>query len=408
MQQGPYIFSVREVTRYIKTTLERERALQGMLVRGEISNLKYHTSGHLYFTLKDDVSQLPCVMWRDRVMAQTFRCENGMRVLAEGNITLYERGGYYQLNAYSLQADGVGDLFLAFEQLKRKLEMEGLFDEARKRRIPAIPRRIALISSPTGAVVHDFLTVSGRRWQGRHLTLLPTAVQGPQAPAEIVHALQLAARLPDADVIVLARGGGSFEELACFNDEGVARAIANSPLPVVSAIGHETDYTIADFVADLRAPTPSAAAELVVPDLRGITDFLSATEQRIYSRMRGRLANEKRALEIILTHGALRNPGQLIRERQQTLDLLSERIFERLQTRLLLAKSHLEKLEDRIAALDPRGVLLRGYTLVSDSAGVLLTSTADARRARHLSVQFFDGQLQADVVEDEHSSTGMA
>lgn len=399
-EQGPYIFSVRELTRYIRTTLERERPLQGLLVRGEISNLKYHTSGHLYFTLKDDVSQLPCVMWRERVQAQPFRCEHGMRVIAEGSITLYERGGYYQLNAYTLQADGVGNLFLAFEQLKRKLEDEGLFEAGRKRPLPALPRHIALLSSPTGAVVHDFLTVSERRWRGRHVTLIPTLVQGPQAPSSIIHSLELAARVPGADVIVLARGGGSFEELACFNDEAVARAIVNSPIPVVSAVGHETDFTIADFVADFRAPTPSAAAECIVPDLNGIFEQLQRVEERVLSRVCGMIAGQKRELDYILTHGIQRNPRQLIRERQQAIDLVTERNFERFQTRLTAAKNRLEKVEARLADLDPRGVLLRGYALVSDAEhGNLISSTPDAKQAHNLIVQFFDGQLPVEVID---------
>ena len=211
--------------------LERERALQGVLVRGEISNCKYHTSGHLYFTLKDDAAELRCVMWRDRVAAQRVQCADGMRVIAEGNVTVYERSGQYQLSVFAVQADGVGNLYLAFEQLKRKLEAEGLFAAERKRPLPAFPHRVALLTSPTGAVVHDFLTISSRRWQGRDIVLVPTAVQGAPAPASIVHSLQLAARIPAVEVIVLARGGGSFEELAGFNDESVARAIAAVAVP---------------------------------------------------------------------------------------------------------------------------------------------------------------------------------
>ncbi|HOF89223.1 MAG TPA: exodeoxyribonuclease VII large subunit, partial [Armatimonadota bacterium] len=256
MPPEPHIFTVRELTRYVKTLLERERALQGAVVRGEISNCKLYSSGHLYFTLKDEMSELRCVMWRERVQALGFRPEEGMRVLAEGSVTVYERAGQYQLNVYTLTDDGVGNLYLAFEQLKKKLEAAGLFDESRKRPLPVVPKRIALCTSPTGAVMHDFITIAARRWPGSRIVLVPTPVQGVTAPPGIVHSLQLAARIPDADVIVLARGGGSFEELSCFNDERVARAIAASPLPVVSAVGHETDYTIADFVADHRAPTP--------------------------------------------------------------------------------------------------------------------------------------------------------
>ncbi|MHB9133142.1 MAG: exodeoxyribonuclease VII large subunit [Armatimonadota bacterium] len=396
MQQGPFVFSVQQLTKYIKTVLERERTLQGVMVRGEISNCKYHTSGHLYFTLKDGMSQLPCVMWRDRVMAQRFRCEDGMRVVVEGSIAVYERGGNYQLSAYSMQSDGVGDLYLAFEQLKQKLEAEGLFSTARKRPLPALPRRIALLTSPTGAVVHDFVTVSARRWVGRHIILIPTAVQGPGAPASIVHSLTLARRISDLDVIVLARGGGSFEELACFNDEAVARAIAAAPVPVVSAVGHETDFTIADFVADLRAPTPSAAAELVVPDLQGVEEYLRGIQRRIFATVRARVEIRKRELQHVASHPLIRNPRALIQERQQDLDLINERILTRMQHRLSTATQKIAAVESRIAALDPRGVLLRGYALVTrPEDGKLIPSAAIAKAEPAVEIQFFDGSIRA-------------
>lgn len=398
MAQAPYVFSVREITRYIKTLLERERTLQAVLVRGEISNCKYHSSGHLYFTLKDDAAELRCVMWRDRVEALRIRCEDGMRVIADGSITLFERAGQYQLSVAALQADGVGNLYLAFEQLKRKLTAEGLFEPERKRALPAFPRRIALLTSPTGAVVHDFITISTRRWPGCTIVLVPTAVQGAQAAASIVHALRLAARLPEAEVIVLARGGGSFEDLACFNDETVARAIAASPLPVVSAIGHETDFTIADFVADLRAPTPSAAAELVVPDMHGVAEYLRHTRERIFSSVRTRLERDRRDLQRALTHPALRNPALLIRDRQQQLDMLGERIFARMQQRLTTTTQRLDAVEGRLTALDPRGVLLRGYALVLRPAdGALLPSAAQAAQEERVQLQFFDGTVEATI-----------
>jgi len=398
MEQTPYVFSVRDITRYIKTLLEREHTLQAVLVRGEISNCKYHSSGHFYFTLKDDAAELRCVMWRERVNAQRFRCEDGMRVIAEGSITVYERSGQYQLSVYALQADGVGNLYLAFEQLKRKLTEEGLFAPERKRPLPAFPRHIALLTSPTGAVAHDFITISARRWGGRNIVLVPTSVQGAQAPASIVHSLQLAARIPEVEVIVLARGGGSFEELACFNDEAVARAIAASPLPVVSAVGHETDFTIADFVADLRAPTPSAAAELVVPDMQGIADYLQRTQQRIFAVVRNRIERDRRDLNRAMTHPALRNPAVLIRDRQQHIDMLSERIFERMQHRLTSTAQRLDAVEGRLTALNPRGVLQRGYALVlRPEDGALIPTAAQAAQVERVQIQFYDGAVEASI-----------
>jgi exodeoxyribonuclease VII large subunit len=395
MRPELHIFAVRELTRYVKTLVERERALQGLLVRGEISACKYHSSGHLYFTMKDETSQLPCVMWADRVRELDFRCELGMRVLAEGNLTVYERGGNYQLSVAALQADGLGNLYLAFEQLKRKLDAEGLFAAERKRPLPAFPRCIALVTSPTGAVVHDFLTVSRRRWAGRHLLIVPTAVQGPQAPAAIVRALALAARQPDVEVIVVARGGGAPEELAAFNDERVARAIADSPRPVVSAIGHETDFTIADFVADLRAPTPSAAAELVVPDLAGVQGYARSLEARILARVRARLQADARTLARISAIPALRDPRRVLRERAQSVDFLWEQIFERVTMRLALANGRLREADGRLAALDPQSVLKRGFALVTRPAdGTPVTTAEGARLEPSLLLNFADGALQ--------------
>lgn len=396
MQPGPYVFSVKELTRYIKTLLERDETLQRVVVRGEISNCKYHSSGHLYFTLKDDASELRCVMWRDRVQKLGFRCDDGMKVTAEGSIAVYERSGQYQLYAHTLQAEGVGNLFLAFEQLKRKLEGEGLFAPARKRPLPFVPHLIALLTSPTGAVVHDFVTVSGRRWPGRWVVLVPTPVQGPGAPAGIVRSLQLARRVPGVDVIVLARGGGSFEELSAFNDEAVARAIASSPIPVVSAVGHETDYTIADFVADLRAPTPSAAAEVIVPDLRQVSEYLAQLQGRVFTRARSLIAHGRRDLQRVLAHPALRSPRVLVRQRQQDLDYLGERIEERVRRLLEASTRRLQLVEGRLDALDPRGVLLRGYALVTrPEDGALLPSAAVAGKEPALNIQFFDGTLRA-------------
>jgi exodeoxyribonuclease VII large subunit len=386
-----HVFTVKELTRYIKTVLERERALQGLVVRGEISNCKLHTSGHLYFTLKDEVSELRCVMWRDRVMALKFRPEEGQRVLAEGTVTVYERGGQYQLSVYSLQDAGVGNLYLAFEQLKRKLEAEGLFDTARKRPLPAIPRCIALLTSPTGAALHDFITISGRRWPGRRVVLVPTPVQGPQAPAGIVHSLNLAARVPEADVIVLCRGGGSFEELNAFNDERVARAVAASPVPVVSAVGHETDFTIADFVADLRAPTPSGAAELLTPDVYGAREFLGGLHRRIFDRVRGTITLYKRDLDRLLQHPELRNPRALLDERAQAVDLAYERIVARTERKVQQLAQRLDGVDGRLVALDPKQVLKRGYTLVTAEDGTLIISAPVARQADRLLVHFGDG-----------------
>jgi exodeoxyribonuclease VII large subunit len=392
MPPEPHIFTVREVTRYVKTLLERERALQGVVVRGEMSNCKLHSSGHLYFTLKDEMSELRCVMWRDRVMSLPFRPEEGMRVLAEGSVTVYERAGQYQLSVFSLTDDGVGNLYLAFELLKKKLEAEGLFDEERKRPLPVIPRRIALLTSPTGAAMHDFITIGTRRWPGSRIVLVPTAVQGVTAPPAIVRSLQMAARIPEVDVIVLARGGGSFEELNCFNDERVARAIAASPVPVISAIGHETDFTITDFVADHRAPTPSGAAERLIPEVAGAREFLGGLHRRIFDRARHLLALQQRDFARVLQHPEIRNPRAILEERAQHIDELADRILTRTERLTQRLTQRLEAVDGRLTALDPRLVLKRGYALVSTTEGdTLIPTAARAREEGDLLIHFADG-----------------
>ncbi|HOS43252.1 MAG TPA: exodeoxyribonuclease VII large subunit, partial [Armatimonadota bacterium] len=288
--------------------------------------------------------------------------------------------------------DGVGNLYLAFEQLKKKLEAAGLFDESRKRPLPVVPKRIALCTSPTGAVMHDFITIAARRWPGSRIVLVPTPVQGVTAPPGIVHSLQLAARIPDADVIVLARGGGSFEELSCFNDERVARAIAASPLPVVSAVGHETDYTIADFVADHRAPTPSAAAERLIPDVAGAREFLGGLHRRIFDRARHLLALQRRDLDRALQHPNLRRPGVILDERAQHLDDLAARILARVDSHLRRQTHRLDAVDGRLTALDPRRVLRRGYALVSSADGAhVIPTAARAREEAALLLHFADG-----------------
>jgi len=276
--------------------------------------------------------------------------------------------------------------------LKKKLEAEGLFDESRKRPLPVVPRRIALCTSPTGAVMHDFITIASRRWPGSRIVLVPTPVQGVTAPPGIVKSLGLSARIPEADVIVLARGGGSFEELNCFNDECVARAIAASPLPVVSAVGHETDYTIADFVADHRAPTPSAAAERLIPDVAGAREFLGGLHRRIFDRVHHLLDLQKRDLDRVLQHPDIRQPRAIVEERAQHLDDLAARILVRMESHLQRQTHRLDAVDGRLTALDPRQVLKRGYALVSSADGAVVIATAEqAREVDELLIHFADG-----------------
>jgi exodeoxyribonuclease VII large subunit len=393
MTDKAYIFTVIELTKYIKNRLERDVTLQGLLVRGEVSNCTYHSSGHLYFTLKDSASEVKCVMWRDAVARMNVRIENGMKIVVTGQISVFEKSGQYQLYAHNIDQEGLGNLFLAFMQLKEKLENEGMFDEEIKRPLPLIPKKIALITSPTGAVAHDFCTVSIRRWIGRNIVIIPTAVQGVGAPLSILKSLKLAQKIEDVDVIVLARGGGSFEDLACFNDESVARAIRASVIPVVSAIGHETDFTIADFVADLRAPTPSAAAELIVPDMVGMHNYLRSVQNRLHDKVKSFIKKEKSHLDLLSAYPAIKNPMVIIYQSHQHLDLLGERIILYWKQKLEMQKAKINSLSDNLNALSPENVLKRGYALIENAKGEIIISKQMASNEDKLSIKFIDGNL---------------
>ncbi|MCL4516400.1 MAG: exodeoxyribonuclease VII large subunit, partial [Firmicutes bacterium] len=275
------VLSVRELTRLVKEAVESRPALQNVLVKGEISNFKHHSSGHMYFTLKDEGARLRCVMFRTRNVMVKFQVADGMSVIAAGSVGVYEGSGDYQLYVEELFPAGAGSLHLAFEQLKKKLEAEGLFAPEHKRPIPACPRKVGVITSPTGAAIRDIITVARRRFPNIHLVIAPAIVQGEAGPASVVAAIELMNRLSDVDALIVGRGGGSIEELWTFNDEAVARAIYSSAIPVISAVGHETDFTIADFVADRRAPTPSAAAEMAAPDKAQLSGLLGSYRTRL-------------------------------------------------------------------------------------------------------------------------------
>lgn len=393
MTDKAYIFTVIELTKYIKNRLEHDLTLQGLLVRGEVSNCTYHGSGHLYFTLKDSGSEIKCVMWRDAVLNMKVRIDNGMKAVVTGHISVFEKTGQYQLYAHNIEQEGLGNLFLAFIQLKEKLESEGLFADEIKRPFPLIPKKIALITSATGAVAHDFCTVSTRRWAGRKIIIIPTAVQGASAPASIIKSLKYAQFLKDVDVIVLARGGGSFEDLACFNDESVARAIRASAIPVVSAVGHETDFTIADFVADLRAPTPSAAAELIIPDMAGMNNYLNSVQHRLNDRVSSYIKRENSRVDLLAAFPAFKNPMVLINQSNQYLDMLEERFSLNWKQKLNIYNAKIDSLAGNLNALSPDNVLKRGYALVENQSGAVVISKKSAMNEEKLSVRFHDGKL---------------
>ena len=365
------------LNRYIRAALETDYRLKDITVEGELSNVSRPASGHLYFTLKDGSAQLKCVMWKPLAARLVYRPRDGDRVEAHGSISVYEAGGQYQLYADWIQAGGQGDLFRQFTALKAKLEAEGLFDPARKRPIPPRPHRVAIVTSPTAAALRDMLNVIRRRWPSLEILVCPTPVQGDDAPTQIVRAILSAAELKP-DMIIVARGGGSIEDLWAFNDESVARAIAASPVPVISGVGHETDFTLADFAADLRAPTPSAAAELATPDraelaadLSGLTDRLAEALNARLRERRWRLAERTAALRGLSPRAALANS-------RQRLDDLTIRTLTAIEHRLEIERGRAIGLAGRLDSLSPLAVLKRGYAVVTRAGTAEVIRSASA------------------------------
>jgi len=391
------IYSVIQITQYIRELLEGDILLNGVFVEGEISNYRPNKSGHMYFTLKDDDAAINCVMFRSYASGQPFEPENGMKMLVGGYVSLYEKTGQYQLYAQVLQPVGVGALHLAYEQLKRKLEDEGLFDAARKRGIPAFPSRVAVVTSPSGAVARDIINIAGRRNRGVELVIVPTPVQGPLAAREIAEAIRLADRRAMADVIILARGGGSMEDLWAFNEEPVARAVYASRTPVVSAIGHETDYTIADFAADLRAPTPSAAAELVIPRLDEMRGAVMRLKTQLCAAASFLLAGKREQAMVFKNSRALAGYRALIKRRGELLAAGRERLARSMDRRLRELRTGHRARAAALDALSPLKAIERGFCAVFDEGGAMMTSADAFEIGDAMRVKFRDGDLRAVV-----------
>lgn len=354
MRQPPdSILTVKALTRYIKMKLEGDQTLQDVWVRGELSNFTHHSSGHMYFTLKDADSRVKGIMFASHNQKLRFLPQNGAKVVARGNISVFERDGQYQMYVTHMQQDGIGNLYLAFEQLKRKLEAEGLFAQERKRPIPKYPRVVGVITSPTGAAVRDIVTTLSRRYPSASILLRPVLVQGPQAPADIAAAIEAMNRHGEADVLIVGRGGGSLEELWAFNEELVARCITGSAIPVISAVGHETDFTIADFVADLRAATPTAAAELAVPHMADLKQHLAHLSSRLVLGMSSDVQARRQQLARLHRSPALSRPQRLLQEPAQRLDRLREQLSFRLAGRVAAARERTIRLERKLSAHNP-------------------------------------------------------
>ena len=419
----PQMLTVSQLNTYIKSVFDQDYRLRNILVTGEISNFTEARSGHLYMTLKDDKSALKAVMFRGSAVRLKFRPENGMKVIAFGSVSVYEAGGQYQMYLSDLQPDGLGSLNLAFEQLKEKLANEGLFDPARKKPLPVYPKRIGVVTSPTAAAFQDICNVLRRRWPMAEVVLSPTLVQGVDAPAQIASALQLLDRA-GVDVIIAARGGGSMEDLWAFNDEAVARTVAACETPVVSGVGHETDFTIIDFVSDLRAPTPSAAAELCTPDWFEESDRVLAFGNHMRSLLQNRLNGERTRLQNLETSNVLRSFDSLVNEKRLKIDQLTERMgryvaeqtrregmrLDRAAIRLDHAmtdrvnaeRSRLSKAAAKMEAFDPFAVLARGYSIAETDEGKLVKTVGDVRKNDKLTVRVSDGTIHA-VVESIES-----
>jgi exodeoxyribonuclease VII large subunit len=386
--------TVSDLTRKIKQILES--GFPAIAVQGEISNFKHHSSGHLYFTLKDEGAQLPCVMWRSRASGLSFVPEDGMKVIAGGRISVYEVRGSYQLDVQSIRPLGAGELQAAFEQLKRKLEAEGLFDSRRKRALPEIPRRIGVVTSPTGAVLQDMKNVFRRRFPGIELILIPVRVQGAGAAAEIASALDDFSRFGEIDLVIVARGGGSLEDLWPFNEEIVARAIAGCRVPVVSAVGHETDFTIADFVADVRASTPTAAAETAVPDRRELLENVADSWYRIRQAVQDIVSGQKERIYNLLNSYAFNRPVDILSQHSQHLDEVLRALHRIAGHAFTLTSSRQGSLEQRLMALDPRLALKRGFAIIRKE-GSIVSSAGHVHARDAIDIEFQDGTVRSTI-----------
>lgn len=398
------VLSITQINEYIRKKLDSDSILTGVAVRGEISNYKLYPSGHHYFTLKDEGASLKCVMFRSSAQRLKFRPENGMKIIAMGKISVFPRDGAYQLYCNTLAMDGVGDLHAAFEQLKDKLAAQGLFDQAYKKKLPTFPGTIGIITSSAGAAVHDMLRILRKRYPITKVLLLPVRVQGTEAPAEIAAAIAYANHYKLADLLIVGRGGGSIEDLWAFNDEIVARAIYASNIPIISAVGHEPDVTISDFVADLRAATPSNAAELAVPDQDALRQALDSMTATMVNTIRKQLSASRRHWEVLARSPALQSPQSYYLQRRKALELLQQRMrAAQLQT-IHKERQKFVAATAKLDAMSPLKVLTRGYSMTLLNDGQILRSVHQINTGDEISVLISDGKLFATVTETKENA----
>lgn len=393
------ILSITQLNEYIRGRMDADPMLAQVAVRGEISNYKLYPSGHHYFTLKDEGSALKCVLFKGNALRLRFRPENGMKIIAMGRVSVFPRDGAYQLYCTALAMDGVGDLYAAFEQLKKKLAAQGLFDPAHKKPLPKFPSTIGIVTSSAGAAVHDMLRILRKRYPLSQVRLLPVRVQGAEAPGEIAAAIAYANRYRLADLLIVGRGGGSIEDLWAFNDERVAYAIYESRIPVISAVGHEPDVTISDFVADLRAATPSNAAELAVPDQDALRQNLDAMSSAMATVLSRQLKSARQHLDILAQSPALRSPTGYIEQREKSLELLKNRLVSAQSNSITQKNQRYIAAVSKLDAMSPLKVLTRGYSVAQTERGEVVRSVRQVELGERIRIALSDGKLSATVME---------
>ena len=395
MEYNP--ITVTDLNKYIKNKIDGDEMLNNVLVKVEISNFKNHYTGHMYFTLKDESSLIKCVMFKSYTTHLSFMPKDGMKVMVLGSVAVFERDGVYQIYAKAMKEDGLGSLYTAYEELKKKLEQEGLFEEAHKKKIPFMPKTIGVLTSNTGAVIRDIINVSTRRNPGVHIRLYPVPVQGPGAAEKIAEGIKFMNENKLADVLIIGRGGGSLEDLWPFNEEIVARAIYDSELPIISAVGHETDFTIADFVADLRAPTPSAAAELAVANIDDVRETLKLYNNRYKVALKKKIELMRLSYEKCMARPAYKNPTQKINEQYMVIDMKVKALQNNMMLKLKEAKTSFVKETAKLDSLSPLKTLTRGYSIVTEQDGKIIKSVNDLNSGEKVNLRLSDGQKTATI-----------
>ena len=396
MEYNP--ITVTDLNKYIKNKIDGDEMLNNVLVKGEISNFKNHYTGHMYFTLKDENSLIKCVMFKSYTTHLSFMPKDGMKVMVLGSVAVFERDGIYQIYAKAMKEDGLGSLYTAYEELKKKLEQEGLFAESHKKKIPFMPKTIGVLTSNTGAVIRDIINVSTRRNPGVHIRLYPVPVQGPGAAEKIAEGIKFMNENKLADVLIIGRGGGSLEDLWPFNEEIVARAIYDSELPIISAVGHETDFTIADFVADLRAPTPSAAAELTVANIEDVRETLKLYNNRYKVALKKKIELMRLSYEKCMARPAYKNPTQKINEQYMVIDMKVKALQNSMMLKLKEAKTSFVKETAKLDSLSPLKTLTRGYSIVTkQESGKVIKSVDDLNSGEKVNLRLSDGQKTATI-----------